>query len=277
MADVNAMGPLISDPSLNRGTKLGHLYRARGGLYQTSGHGSSLFHVYTRASFSSVKANRGEITVGILVDTPPSGAARDSNPRKRFEYWQHSKLLGGGSLVVLVVVKKAVPRLFLGVVSSFSDTPQSSRYNSTKICVQIASFDAEIELMGLQRQKLTSESSYAFLVDNNIMYEASRPFLERLQTVKPHHIPFSRYLLSDGSLLDVEVPPPKYATKPGFRFRLDCLEHDCSTHAIRPLNVMKPAADITARRELCQSSTLDSSQVDAVVSSLTREISLIQG
>lgn len=233
--------------------------------------------MYTRASFSSVRANKGEISVGILVDAPPTGAARHSDPRKRFEYWKNSKLLGGGGLVILVVVTNAVPEIFLGVVSSFSDTPKSSRYNSTKICVEVVFLDAEIELMALQRQKLTSGSGYAFLVDNNIMYEASRPFLERLQTVKPHHIPFSRYLLSGGSLRDVEVPPPKYATKPGFRFRLDCLRDDDSKHAIRPLGVTKHAAGVTARRELCQSSALDRSQVDAVISSLTKEVSLIQG
>ncbi|KIP03937.1 hypothetical protein PHLGIDRAFT_129844 [Phlebiopsis gigantea 11061_1 CR5-6] len=277
LADIKAMEPTNADPASNKTTHLGHLFRTRGGVYNTTGIDSTFFHIYTRASFCSVSADRGEVAVGLLLDAPPGGAARAPSSRERFNYWQQTKLLTGGTLVVLVVVDGGTPSLYLGVVSTKTDVARSALANASKIRVEVAFFDVQVELLAIRRRQLTSDTGYAFLVDCGIMYEASRPFLERLQTVEPEDVPFQRYLLARESLQGVEVPPPKYAATPGFKFRLNGLRQTTSKKMIHSLDVTRSGAVARARQELLKGSSLDPSQVDAVVSALTSEVALIQG
>lgn len=132
--------------------------------------------------------------------------------------------------------------------------------------------------MALRRYKMNTSTSYAFLVDNSVMYEASRPFLERMKTIEPTEIPFSRYIACNGSLRDVQLQPPRYALDPRFTFKLSCLaESPAYARHIHDFNISRPGAVATARRELLQYSRLDPSQIDAVLNTLVREISLCQG
>jgi hypothetical protein len=143
--------------------------------------------------------------------------------------------------------------------------------------VRVTFFDPEIELRALKREKITHDAStYAFLVDNSIMFESVRPFLEKLQTIEPTDIPFARYISHTGSLKDVQMMPPKYARSPGFSYKLQSLAQ-YPGQLINNLDISQPNAVDTARRQLLHSSTLDPSQVDALLNTLTREVSLIQG
>lgn len=260
-------------------TKLQQVLQTQGGAYRSSGHDSVFFQVYTGAQFTPVKAERRDLTVGLRLDAPNHREARDKAAAKRYAYWEHSKRLQSGSLVALVVVTHGMLRIYLGVINSFSkDIAESAKASASEIQIRISFFDAEVELMALRRERISDgKSTFAFLVDNGVMYEASRPFLEKLQTIEPTEIPFSRYIAHGGSLEAVPLRPPRYATAPGFVFKLDCLAKDGHKNRIRPLNVSGVNAADVARRQLLESSILDPSQVDAVVNTLTREVSLIQG
>ena len=239
-------------PKRTRGTptKLEEVLAKGGGAYKTSGFDSVFFRVYTNAVFHPVKAERRDLTVGLSVDAPPNGAARDSDVKKRIGFWEHSRFLQSGSLVALVVIANHAPQVYLGTTSSTrDDIAESSKASEDRIEVRITFFDPEVELLALRRQK--TRNSLMFLIDNDVMYEASRPFLETLQTIEPTEIPFARYLAHGGSIRDVEVQPPKYATAPRFRFKLSCLARSKNL-PIQDLDISQAGALAIAREQLLE-------------------------
>jgi hypothetical protein len=109
-----------------RATLLENLLASKGGAYRTSGINSVFFYLYTGARFTSVKAERRNFTVGLLLDAPP-GAARDQSGKKRAEYWDNSKRLQRGSLVALVLISPGRLQLFLGtIISTGADIGESA-------------------------------------------------------------------------------------------------------------------------------------------------------
>lgn len=263
----------------NDQTKLEAILASQGGAYRTSGRDSVFFRMYTNVEFlpTPPEATRRGVTVTLVVDTPPGGAARDKDAKKRFAYWEHSRSLQGSSLVVLMVVSNRTVHTYLGVIASFSkDIAESSKAQKDRIRVRVAFFDTAVELMALRGEKLgKGKGSFAVLVDNSVMFDAVKPFLQKLQTTEPTEIPFSRYIASEASLKDVEVKPPKYATVPGFKYNLQCLAKERCI--IADLDVSQPLSIARARHQLKHLSVLDPSQADAVVDTLTREVSLIHG
>ncbi|CDO69109.1 hypothetical protein BN946_scf185042.g11 [Trametes cinnabarina] len=260
-------------------TKLEELLQKNGGAYRTSGYDSVFFQLYTNVEFHEQPptAQRRGVTVTLVLDAPPAGSARDKDSKKRYDFWEHSKRLQGSSLVALVVVSNRSVRAYLGVVCSYGkDIAESAKRGKDRIQLKVAFFDADVELMALRGERLSKgASSFAVLVDNSVMYESVRPFLEKLQTIEPTDIPFSRYIAAAGAVKHVPVLPPKYARVPAFRFRLQCLAKPGKV--LHDLDVLNPASVARAREELKKDSVLDPSQADAVVDTFVREVSLIQG
>jgi hypothetical protein len=252
------------------------LLESKGGAYRTSGVDSVFFYLYTGARFVSVKAERRNFTVGLLLDAPPGGA-RDQSWKKRAEHWDHSKRLQRGSLVALVIISPGRSQVFLGtIISMGEDIRESAKADAETIQIRISFFDAEIELMALGRRPISVNSStYAVLLDNSIMFESMNPFLQTLQEVEPTLIPFSNLISRSGSLDSLPVQPPRYARVPWFKYNLQCLAR--SDHNIPSLDVNDETAVALARQHLMRSSDLDPSQADALINTLTREVSLIQG
>lgn len=278
--DVNLIQQAAGKPRKKRGelTKLEQVLAKGGGAYKTSGFDSVFFRVYANADFTPVKAERRDLTVGLELDTPPSGAARDKDAKKRQAYWEHSRLLQGGSLVVLVIIlNNTLQHVYLGTITSFGkDIAEASKAVQDRIQIRVRFFDPEVELMAMRRHNVPGRTM--FLIDNDIMYEATRPFLERLQTIEPTEIPFARYIAHGGSLQDVQVLPPKYATAPRFRFKLSSLARKgVDKTLLHDLDISQPGAIQLARTQLLEYSELDPSQIDAVVNTVVREVSLIQG
>ncbi|KAL1948599.1 hypothetical protein VTO73DRAFT_10405 [Trametes versicolor] len=268
-------------PNMKRAqkTKLEEVLEKKGGAYRTSGYDSVFFQIYTNVEFLEQPpiAQRRGVCVTLVLDSPAVGSAREKDAKKRYDFWEHSKRLQGSSLVALVVVSDRAIRAYLGVVSSFGkDIAESSKHAKDRIQLQVAFFDADVELKALQGERLCKNaSSYAFLVDNSVMFESVRPFLERIKTIEPTAIPFARYIAPAESIKEVAVMPPKYARVPAFRFKLQCLAQ--KGKIINDLDILNPAAVARARQQLKTSSVLDPSQADAVVDTLTKEVSLIQG
>ena len=271
-------------------TQLESLMEKKGGAYRTTGRDGVFFQLYTNVEFvpRPPEATRKGVAVGLALDAPPGGTARDKDWKKRVAHWEHSRRLQGASLVALVVVCGAGAnrafRVHLGVVASHGkDIAESAKAEKDRIQVRVVFFDSDVELMALRGDRLCSGSGngggtrgeFAVLVDNSVMFEAVRPFLHKLQTIEPTEIPFARYIAPGGPLDEVRVLPPKYALAPGFRFRLQCLAKPGQT--IGDLDVANPNSVRRARQELVRCSILDPSQAEAVVDTLTREVSLIQG
>ncbi|KAI8974770.1 hypothetical protein BD414DRAFT_424028 [Trametes punicea] len=260
-------------------TKLEELLENHGGAYRTSGYDSVFFQVYANVEFfeQPPTAQRRGVTVTLVLDAPAVGDARDKDAKKRYDYWEHSKRLQGSSLVALVVVSNRSIKVYLGVVCSFGqDIAESSKHKQGRIQLKVAFFDADVELMALRGERLSKDAStFAILVDNSVMFESIRPFLEKLKMTEPTEIPFSRYISAGASITDVSVLPPKYSRVPGFRFKLQCLAK--KGKQINDLDVLSPSSVARAREELKRDSVLDPSQAEAMVDTLTRELELIQG
>ena len=262
-------------------TQLESLVEKKGGAYRTTGRDSVFFQLYSNVEFvpRPPEATRKGVSVGLMLDAPPGGTARDKDWKKRVAFWEHSRRLQGASLVALVVVSGAnrTFRVHLGVVASYAkDISESAKHEQDRIQIRVVFFDTDVELMALRGDRLcTGRAEFAVLVDNSVMFESVRPFLHKLQTIEPTEIPFSRYIAPGGSLREVQILPPKYALAPGFKFKLQCLAKP--RQSISDLDVANPLAIRRARDELVKFSILDPSQAEAVVDTLTKEVSLIQG
>ena len=257
-------------------TLLEKLLSSKGGSYKTSGFNSVFFQLYTGARFAPLKAERRNFTVGLMVDSPP-GAPRDASGKKRAEYWEHSKRLQQGNLVTLALISPVQFQVFLGtIVSNGRDIAESSKADADTIQLRISFFDAEIELMALRRHPISvDKSTFAVLIDNKIMFEALHPFLRTLKDVEPTSVPFSDFISYSGNLDSLPVGPPRYTHVPLFKYNLQCLARPGEN--ISSVDVNNATSIAIAREELRRSSKLDPSQVDAVIGTLTRELSLIQG
>jgi hypothetical protein len=107
------------------------------------------------------------------------------------------------------------------LVSSPDDIAESAKHSEDYIQVKATFFDPEVEIEALRKEKITIDTNtFAILIDNGVMFESVRPFLKTLSTIDSTSIPFSRYICAQDSLNNVEIRPPKYATAPGFRFKL---------------------------------------------------------
>ncbi|KAI9445914.1 hypothetical protein H4582DRAFT_1804702, partial [Lactarius indigo] len=275
--DVEMMWAQRTCPKTQRShTLLEKLLLSKGGAYKTSGLNSVFFQLYTGACFAPLRAERRNFTVGLVLDSPP-GAPRDENETARVEYWEHSKRLQQGSLVALALISPGRFQVFLGtIVSDGTDIAKSAKANAETIQLRVSFFDAEIEPMALRRRQISiDKSTFAVLIDNNVMYEALHPFLQTLKAVEPTSVPFNELISYSGNLAPMQVGPPRYARAPQFKYNLQCLARP--GESISSVNVNNVTSVTIARQQLLRSSELDPSQVDAVIDTLTREVSLIQG
>ncbi|KAK7060167.1 hypothetical protein VNI00_000931 [Paramarasmius palmivorus] len=257
-------------------TQIEQVIQKKGGMYRTSGRNSVMFQVYTNVELSPLETQRRGFTVGLVIDAP-SGDARNSDRKVRQEYWKRSRRLASGSLVGFVIVQNNQIHVALGNISSSNtEISESAKVYADRVEVRVQFFDPEVELKALRREKVVSgASSFAVLIDNGIMFEALRPFLETLQSMEPTSIPFYRYISQRSPLDTVDVHPPRYASSPTFRFNLECVAKD--GQYIHPLNATDPQSVLRARHQLQEFSGLDPSQCEAMVDVLTREVALIQG
>ncbi|KAJ4474239.1 hypothetical protein J3R30DRAFT_649522 [Lentinula aciculospora] len=254
-------------------TQLEEVVARNGGMYRTQGRNSVMFQVYSNVQFTPLKASRRGFTVGLKIDAPPGGA-RAAEAKDRQEYWKHagSKRLSSGILVALLLVTNNQLDIYLGIVaSSNTELVDSSKIYESSVEIRVSFMDPKVEQMALRRDRTT----FAILVDNNVMFESVRPFLATLQSVEPTSIPFKQYLSQSGRLNMVPLLPPKFAMSPRFRFHLDFLAQP--GEYIHPLQPTDEASVRRARLELKKSSILDTSQADAMIDALIREVALIQG
>lgn len=259
-------------------TELERVLGKGGGVYRSSGKNSVIFTIYTDVQYAQLSTRSQGFSIGLTIRSPP-GPGRDTDSKKRVDYWKYagSKKLTSGSLVALVLVSRGSFVVYLAnLVSSAEDISESAKHSEDYIQVKATFFDPEVEIEALRKEKITIDmNTFALLIDNGVMFESVRPFLKTLSTIDSTSIPFSRYICAQDSLSDIHVRPPRYATVPGFRFRLQSVAKP-GQH-IDSLDVNNPASIARAQAQLRQSSVLDPSQADSVVDSLTREVSLIQG
>jgi hypothetical protein len=264
-------------------TRLSDIIDKRGGKYRgfIDGQESVMFNIYTNLSFTTFVPDWRGISVGITFDAPP-GRARSPQSNARAQFWEgmSGKRLMQGGLVALVWRNGSEVSVHLGVLaSSLREVSDSAKRNGERVAIRVVFFDPQVELRILQSLKHSRyESGTKVLVEAPVMFEAIRPFLEALR-VEPETIPFGKCLVHRPPRFfeSFQVEPPTYSLVPGFSYKLSSLfPPDTEVQDLR-MSVTDPASIDQARQELRRASRLDPSQADAVVDTLLRQVSLIQG
>ena len=249
----------------------------RGGRYHglLEDDNTIIFSVYTNVYFGGISPDRRGLTSTLIFDTPP-GAARNSQENQRESFWKRmgGKRLTPGGLVSLIWKTSESVSIYLGIVAnSGTEFQDAVKVSATELVIRVAFFDRTVESRILRWYQTgdTSPGETRLLIEAPVVYEAVRPFLEALQTDSTC-VPFSEYLVSHNEV--PSITPPRYATAPDFRWNLSPLLRDDQDFR---LDAKDSASISEARQILREESTLDPSQAEALVDSLTRELTLIQG
>lgn len=244
---------------------------------------SAFFSVYTKVLFKQIVCDSRHGLAIEISFSAPSGRARQGNASARAAYWEsvgRKRLIQGGLVALVWKVGPAEEdtRVYLGVVaSSLDDLIKSAKNKDGRVGLRVSFFEPEAQkriLACLQRGEEGGGDMY--LIEAPVMFESIRPFLETLKHRAPTSVPFARYLAHpiSGSLQGVEIELPVYASRPGFTMDLSCL-FDTPTRLI--LHPSDRDSIQRCRVKLTDDSRLDATQVDALLNTLTREVSLIQG
>ncbi|KAG8699264.1 hypothetical protein FRC11_013811 [Ceratobasidium sp. 423] len=259
---------------------------AKGGRYAApaTARESVMFSVFTGITFKPLELSNRGISAGIEFDTPP-GRARSANPGARGDYWEQvskKRLMQDG--LVALIWKNHIGNVdvYVGTVASPGrDLVERSRGSGAqeRMSIRVSFFDAKANIRIVQAlQSRRSDSDTRILIEAPVFYEGIRPFLEALKR-EPELLPFGEYLRlqSKEELKRTTIGPPLYSRTPGFSFELKDLFPPKAAVQSLQLTTRDPDSVANARAQLIRASSLDPSQADAVVDSLTREVALIQG
>ncbi|KAG8681051.1 hypothetical protein FRC11_001634, partial [Ceratobasidium sp. 423] len=273
----------LQKPS-NATTELAKLIQAGGGRYRAPAKAqeSVIFSVFPNVTFQPLALGNRGTSVGIEFDTPP-GKARDNQIQSRVEYWEQvskKRLMLGGLVALIWKDQTGVVDIYVGTVaSSPRDLADSAKKSKDRIALRVSFFDAAAELRIVQSlQNRRKNRGIQVLIEAPVFYEGIRPFLEALK-VEPERLPFAQYLVHqpEAELRQTQIAPPLYSRTPDFSFELkDLFPDDAGVQTLRMITT-NPESIANARYHLIRRSRLDSSQAEAVVDSLAREVSLIQG
>ncbi|PLB42026.1 putative NF-X1 finger and helicase domain protein [Aspergillus candidus] len=252
------------------------------------GNNQTRTHVYKEATIKRLGLNRFA-GLRVLVDFPQPSNVRGKTKAQRRDWWEASKRLQTSALVCLVrspgfaifctVAGPDWPRLLSpdGEQRQQPAPLKSSLWedeNVASIIVELAEPTEENRLSVMGCHGANDRGRAISLVEfPGVLLPSFQPTLLALQNMKANsNLPMPEILVADaGDTADyVDVPPPAYASRPGFGFNLQCLMDDRSTLEVRP----SQPVDL---ERLQQHSTLDAGQAKALVHTLQRRVGLIQG
>ncbi|KAK3614181.1 hypothetical protein LTR56_027417 [Elasticomyces elasticus] len=197
--------------------------------------------------------------------------------RQRHDWWDGSKRLGHEALICLLssegcatffIVSPAPLRPKKDFETGAPIEPLHKTYNlwsEEERAHVIAKPVNQPDMYSLLDQLMGGFTEQLSLVEfPGVLLPAFKPTLQAMQTMSNTlDVPF---------LEAVDLGPPNYATKPGFRYNLSAV-----TKSGKQLHLTPARNTELMTAELTSHSTLDYSQAHAVVSSLSRSLALIQG
>ncbi|KAN0075671.1 hypothetical protein V8E54_006941 [Elaphomyces granulatus] len=200
---------------------------------------------------------------------------------KRQEWWQISKRLQADALVCLADSQGCIT--FCTTVGSEKGRKPGEQkrdpdglWKNEKIAavfLRLVEKDDESIQHILNNYRVYTPPTFSLVEFPGVLLPSFQPTLLALQSMKKtRNLPFSEFLApSDPNVCgSVDVPPPIYALKPGFSFKLRCLMNDNADLELKPGQPF----DID---KLQKNSSLDRAQAIALVNTLQRRIGLIQG
>lgn len=177
--------------------------------------------------------------------------------------WSRSKRLIFGSFVVLLDLQ--TQELIFAKVVERNDRQMdwtSKEFGYAEVLVSMIEVSENAQHLLTQRMiEYSKEQKMFTLLEANAYYEGYEPIASRLKSMDSEQIPFRKYLLKG----ETEVPKPKYLNPQNYDLVLN--------------NTICEGEDITETWRISHevNHTLDESQLLALKSGITKEISLIQG
>ncbi|KAK0931386.1 hypothetical protein LTR91_000335 [Friedmanniomyces endolithicus] len=224
----------------------------------------------------------------LSFDQPPELQNKSENQRR--DWWEGSRRLGHEALVCLLssegsakffVVSPAPGMPKKDLETGKTVQPLHKSYNlwsEVERAHIVAKPVDQSEMYILLDQLTTGPAEQLSLVEfPGVLLPTFMPTLQAMQNMSETlDLPFAEVLapVSTAANVDdeIDVGPPNYATKPGFRYDLSAV-----TKAGRQLFMTSARNVEEMTLELTTHSSLDFGQAQSVVSSLSRSLALIQG
>ncbi|KAG2025031.1 hypothetical protein GB937_003258 [Aspergillus fischeri] len=242
-------------------------------------------HVYPRAKIGQIYFDKF-LGFQFKVQFPQPSRVSEMSDKDRENWWQLSKRLQPGALVCLIMNgRNGRTVVFCTIVDEQVRSSKKQTDNANKESENAASLwgdakEASVKMTlvdtkpGMVRtilNKVLSKRDFSVVEFPGILLAGFEPTLRALKKIKENReLPFLEILVPNGDVGPVDVPPPLYALRPGFRFNLRCLMNnmaDLYIQADKPVDI----------EYLRRNSTLDRAQARALVNSLQHRIGLIQG
>ncbi|KAJ2978870.1 hypothetical protein NQ176_g3576 [Zarea fungicola] len=241
---------------------------------------------YSKAVISYISFNsRRGLEISISFSQPQILRGKSVSERQR--WWEDSRRLSEGVLVSFIAMDSdRAQNLFLIISNRKLDNDEedgrTKSVHHATIRSRLASQNEEdIEtLMGLSSSKV-----HGVLVEfPGVIPDTFIPILENLQNMQRlGSLPFQNWILpdkieqGDGSTTS-NIPPPRYARKPGFAFSLKPIMRSGSNE---DANTCIEPDSIVNNEELVSKveaeTDLDRGQCQSLIAALSREFALIQG
>ncbi|KAI0398028.1 hypothetical protein F5Y17DRAFT_413210 [Xylariaceae sp. FL0594] len=217
---------------------------------------------------------------------------RNITRQRRTEWWTHSRRLQPGALVCVISAQGSVLFCVVAETTMVSDdrkhsSKQSNDENTPQRAPSLSDDDtfsyAQLNFAdfrdkssvkhALRWYRNIGPSNQRCLVEfPGVLLASFQHTLEALQGMsKAPNVPFVDLIAPESPRVGlIEVPPPLYATKPGFFFDLGCLGKYGTELRFFPNRYLDP-------NTLAEHSTLDETQASALLNSLSRSLALVQG
>ncbi|RHZ83153.1 hypothetical protein Glove_99g360 [Diversispora epigaea] len=292
---INGFLKLIGEPNKNR-EKI-EKYKKSGGRFKCENSDGGDLNVYPNIHFTEVIADKNNGFFFRVAFTPPSTRMSTKTAKDRKLYWQKAKKLGYGNLVCLLWPNEDIHNyvgnpnsaisskysIYFGTIAHRDENILSQNQEFAEIGINF--IDSSLYKTAMKdisfKYKNKRDIGYRFLVEStDLLFESFKIILKTLQETEPSELPFEKYFApqfeykSNGP---ASVEPPIYARAPGFRFNLSTLLHSYARNQDVYLKVNDRRSHDSVIKNLAKYSTLDTTQAKALVSSLCREVALIEG
>ncbi|RHZ48435.1 hypothetical protein Glove_551g8 [Diversispora epigaea] len=286
---------LIGEPKENR-VKI-EKYKKSGGRYRCEKSDGGDLNVYPNIHFTEVIADSRNGFFFRVAFTPPSTVMSTKTVKDRKNYWQKAKKLGNGDLVCLLWPNEDINNyvgnsnsaiaskysIYFGTIAHRDENFLTKNSEFAEIGINF--IDTSLHPIAIKdisfKHKKNRDIGYRFLVEStDLLFESFKNILKTLQETDPSDLPFEKYFaprFESTSNLPASVDPPIYALAPNFRFNLAALLDSGPRGQNVYLNVSDPWSHDQVIKTLLNNSTFDETQAKALVSSLCREVALIEG
>ncbi|KAI4718642.1 hypothetical protein E4T48_05160 [Aureobasidium sp. EXF-10727] len=248
------------------------------GVFQSKGKLRRHTYQNVQVEWTRFDSSKG-LEFGISFDQPPELQLKSEKQRK--DWWSQAKRLEGDALICLISSTQAV--VFCSVCyqdQSGKDrgaTQDVIKYIDERVCIIARPIEMSPEAMAHilgTFSNLDFQGGRSLVEFPGVLLPAFLPTLTALKEISRNlDLPFSDFLAPSSHAQQemVDIPPPSYAQRRGFRFRLDKIMQDGNL-AFDPSN--QKQSDL---ENLTKASTLDNTQASALLSSLSRSFALVQG